>query len=823
MRPSPPWCDTPSQKTADVERNVNPKEVREIEQRQLRLKQQQEEQPAGACEWIHEDGPFTQADMDEHWQVARRVAYEEALSSGALSGPPQPDSLPYPPYNYCSICWRYARVPFRWCSFCGDSPSWHHGRCCPDFDPDREDVGEDEPLYPGVSEGMVLSSDHSRGELVIAQTTAATDPDGGESNGSWMRPSLSDVIDAPGIAAAQIARRAVSQVTQSVAEAAGPVARVLMVANAATLAEGHSFSLSASADFTSGHCFFGCVMMLVSICTLVYYEFAIAKPARDKQAFAEMNRFSHRHQVKKAFAECPTLEEAEAESRASKKKTGKPCKTCGGFCYLSTTRCPTLTARKCGLKPNKNLMATTDSPVITTTFAHEKVPPFKRLPFPRHACTEFCQDCTETMKRLYPGDATIRMSQGRCGLDHSDVAARGARSFLWHVCPSCYDCARQANMNDVNAVLTELPRFKMIMETPLGQDARIMIKKVLQREDSKWISTMLQEVQRARFEGRVDHPWNAFQAAFVRVFADLGMGVKSVAMAYHMMKKHLTMHSLARVRNPQGHLFDFLPPQGPRPIMNSVTTPVAQPPVPVQEPLAVPQEEAASNPAVAGVQTQVGLNRIQRESTHECHVILPGVSTTINPVGEASEMVANPAGGASTIATSTPGGGNGQFTCVVCQTKVSHPIICKTPVCLASLCSRGCATRHVQVCPRVPPTNTAFHTCDVCEAQTPKPIVCHLAPDCQVKLCSNHCARLHVQICPGSDDALISDEDNEFYTPESEDEEIDDLQGSWNAAAHPRMTISDKLRHSAVAIMSAAVVAAVLCPSGGVQTVPALQ
>ena len=32
----------------------------------------------------------------------------------------------------CSICYDRARVPFDECWFCGQSPSWHHGRCCPD-------------------------------------------------------------------------------------------------------------------------------------------------------------------------------------------------------------------------------------------------------------------------------------------------------------------------------------------------------------------------------------------------------------------------------------------------------------------------------------------------------------------------------------------------------------------------------------------------------------------------------------------------------------------------------------------------------------------
>jgi hypothetical protein len=34
--------------------------------------------------------------------------------------------------SICSLCSQYADVPFFQCNFCGDSPSFHHGRCCPD-------------------------------------------------------------------------------------------------------------------------------------------------------------------------------------------------------------------------------------------------------------------------------------------------------------------------------------------------------------------------------------------------------------------------------------------------------------------------------------------------------------------------------------------------------------------------------------------------------------------------------------------------------------------------------------------------------------------
>ena len=39
---------------------------------------------------------------------------------------------PDPPVDrVCYICGGFGRVPFAECWYCGASPSWHHGRCCP--------------------------------------------------------------------------------------------------------------------------------------------------------------------------------------------------------------------------------------------------------------------------------------------------------------------------------------------------------------------------------------------------------------------------------------------------------------------------------------------------------------------------------------------------------------------------------------------------------------------------------------------------------------------------------------------------------------------
>ena len=38
---------------------------------------------------------------------------------------------------YCCICGQFAKVPFDRCNYCGDTPSYHHGRCCPHKPPPR--------------------------------------------------------------------------------------------------------------------------------------------------------------------------------------------------------------------------------------------------------------------------------------------------------------------------------------------------------------------------------------------------------------------------------------------------------------------------------------------------------------------------------------------------------------------------------------------------------------------------------------------------------------------------------------------------------------
>ena len=47
---------------------------------------------------------------------------------------PRPPEAKWPSLRVCEFCRKRFRgeiFPFRVCDFCGDEPSWHHGRCCP--------------------------------------------------------------------------------------------------------------------------------------------------------------------------------------------------------------------------------------------------------------------------------------------------------------------------------------------------------------------------------------------------------------------------------------------------------------------------------------------------------------------------------------------------------------------------------------------------------------------------------------------------------------------------------------------------------------------
>jgi hypothetical protein len=46
--------------------------------------------------------------------------------------------------SVCSVCAQPASVPFHHCNYCGDSPSFHHGRCCPVLHLQSQNSDEDD-------------------------------------------------------------------------------------------------------------------------------------------------------------------------------------------------------------------------------------------------------------------------------------------------------------------------------------------------------------------------------------------------------------------------------------------------------------------------------------------------------------------------------------------------------------------------------------------------------------------------------------------------------------------------------------------------------
>ena len=89
--------------------------------------------------------------------------------------------------RFCCICGRFARVPFAECNYCGDAPSYHHGRCCP-WKPPREEAADDRPLEApegicqvcGSSSGLQWKNGfhcipcHNQQQLLTSQTSTGT-------------------------------------------------------------------------------------------------------------------------------------------------------------------------------------------------------------------------------------------------------------------------------------------------------------------------------------------------------------------------------------------------------------------------------------------------------------------------------------------------------------------------------------------------------------------------------------------------------------------------------------------------------------------------
>jgi len=124
----------------------------------------------------------------------------------------------------------------------------------------------------------------------------------------------------------------------------------------------------------------------------------------------------------------------------------------------------------------------------------------------------------------------------------------------------CYSGAAREPSNNIVAVLHDLSRFKDAIDNPVGQEARIVIKRSLQKVDQEWIITLLRKMKEKQICRKIVNPWCAFESAFAEPpFEVFTMRVEQVAMLYYTMKDHLSRHVPTLASRPSGSLWDFVP------------------------------------------------------------------------------------------------------------------------------------------------------------------------------------------------------------------------------------------------------------------------
>ena len=97
------------------------------------------------------------------------------------------------------------------------------------------------------------------------------------------------------------------------------------------------------------------------------------------------------------------------------------------------------------------------------------------------------------------------------------------------------------------------------MTESVGQEARIMIKRSMQKVDQEWLVTILRKMKMKK--RKIPNPWNAFRSAFAEPPFDVFYFKENqVAMVYWTMKDHLARHAPTLTPRPIGSLWDFVPP-----------------------------------------------------------------------------------------------------------------------------------------------------------------------------------------------------------------------------------------------------------------------
>ena len=138
------------------------------------------------------------------------------------------------------------------------------------------------------------------------------------------------------------------------------------------------------------------------------------------------------------------------------------------------------------------------------------------VPF-SNRCQVPCQECSERAKRdTREGRATPRQVQ-TCGLDHEGSSPQSTE-LLWHVCCLCCSYIDLTGTSpvtgQVTGLLSNLQNFKTQINEPMGQLARTVIKKSVQRVDPERLITILRTMKMKKILGGINHPWNAFQSVF---------------------------------------------------------------------------------------------------------------------------------------------------------------------------------------------------------------------------------------------------------------------------------------------------------------------
>ena len=114
-------------------------------------------------------------------------------------------------------------------------------------------------------------------------------------------------------------------------------------------------------------------------------------------------------------------------------------------------------------------------------------------------------------------------------------------------------------LNEVNATLCDLPKFKAVINDSVGQEARLVIKRTIQKIDPEWLITLLTKMMVKRSKG-VKNAWCAFESAFAEPpFNVFDMQVGQVAMLYHTVKDHLNRHCPPLSIRSTGSLWDHVP------------------------------------------------------------------------------------------------------------------------------------------------------------------------------------------------------------------------------------------------------------------------